>query len=77
MLCLRKCGQGYINGQNLTIDCHEFGPNIELSSKIAVDLVKAHVDVIIAWGDVALRAAQQATLSRNDSNARGITIGPG
>ena len=61
MLCLRKCGQGYINGQNLTIDCHEFGPNIELSSKIAVDLVKANVDVIIAWGDVALRAVQQAT----------------
>jgi putative ABC transport system substrate-binding protein len=53
--------QGYINGQNLTIDCHEFGPNIELSSKIAVDLVKANVDVIIAWGDVALRAVQQAT----------------
>jgi putative ABC transport system substrate-binding protein len=61
LLCLRKCGQGYINGQNLTIDCHEFGPNIELSSKIAVDLVKANVDVIIAWGDVALRAVQQAT----------------
>ena len=61
MLCLRKCGQGYINGQNLTIDCHEFGPNIELSSEIAVDLVKANVDVIIAWGDVALRAVQQAT----------------
>ena len=32
-----------------------------MSSKIAVDLVKANVDVIIAWGDVALRAVQQAT----------------
>ena len=53
--------QGYIVGQNLTVDCHDFGPNIESSSKIAVDLVKANVDVIIAWGDVALRAAQQAT----------------
>ena len=25
------------------------------------DLVKAKVDVIVAWGDVAIRAAQQAT----------------
>jgi putative ABC transport system substrate-binding protein len=52
--------QGYVSGQNLTIDCHEFGSDVELSSKFAVDLVKANVDVIIAWGDVALRAAQQA-----------------
>jgi putative ABC transport system substrate-binding protein len=53
--------QGYIVGQNLTVDCYEFGPNIELSSEHARKLVNAKVDVIIAWGDVALRAAQQAT----------------
>jgi ABC-type uncharacterized transport system substrate-binding protein len=53
--------RGYINGQNLTADCHEFGPDIKLSSKYAVELVKAKVDVIIAYGDVAVRAAQQAT----------------
>jgi len=53
--------QGYIVGQNLTVDCYEFGPNTELSSEHARKLVNAKVDVIIAWGDVALRAAQQAT----------------
>ena len=52
---------GFINGQNLTIDCHMFGPNLELSSEYAGELVKAKVDVIIAYGDVAIRAAQQAT----------------
>jgi hypothetical protein len=53
--------RGFINGQNLTIDCHEFGPNVELSSEYAGELVKAKVDVIIAWGDVAIRASQRAT----------------
>jgi putative tryptophan/tyrosine transport system substrate-binding protein len=53
--------RGFINGQNLTIDCHTFGPNLELSSEYAGELVKAKVDVIIAYGDVAIRAAQQAT----------------
>jgi putative tryptophan/tyrosine transport system substrate-binding protein len=53
--------RGFINGQNLTIDCHEFGPNIELSSEYAGELVKAKVDVIMPYGDVAIRAAQQAT----------------
>jgi putative tryptophan/tyrosine transport system substrate-binding protein len=53
--------RGFINGQNLTIDCHEFGPNIELSSEYAGELVKAKVDVIMPYGDVAIRAARQAT----------------
>jgi putative tryptophan/tyrosine transport system substrate-binding protein len=53
--------RGIINGQNLTIDCREFGPNVELSSEYAGELVKAKVDVIIAWGDVAIRASQRAT----------------
>jgi putative tryptophan/tyrosine transport system substrate-binding protein len=52
---------GFINGQNLTINCHEFGANNELSSEYAGDLVRAKVDVIVAWGDVAIRAAQHAT----------------
>jgi putative ABC transport system substrate-binding protein len=52
---------GFINGQNLTINCHEFGANNELSSQYAGDLVRAKVDVIVAWGDVAIRAAQHAT----------------
>jgi putative ABC transport system substrate-binding protein len=53
--------KGYIVGQNLTVDCYEFGPNIELSAEHARKLVNSKVDVIIAWGDVAIRAAQQAT----------------
>jgi putative tryptophan/tyrosine transport system substrate-binding protein len=52
---------GFINGQNLTTDCYTFGPNLVLSSEYAGELVKAKVDVIIAYGDVATLAAQQAT----------------
>jgi putative ABC transport system substrate-binding protein len=52
--------RGFINGQNLAIDCHEFGPNINLT-EYAGELVKAKVDVIIAYGDIGIRAAQQAT----------------
>jgi len=33
----------------------------ELSSEYGGDLVRAKVDVIVAWGDVAIRAAQHAT----------------
>jgi putative tryptophan/tyrosine transport system substrate-binding protein len=53
--------RGFINGQNLTNVCREFGSNIELASEYAGELVKAKVDVIVAYGDVAVRAAQQAT----------------
>jgi putative tryptophan/tyrosine transport system substrate-binding protein len=51
----------FIRGQNLAVDCRDFGRNIELSSQYAAELVKAKVDVIIAYGDEAIRAAQQAT----------------
>ena len=52
---------GFVKGQNLTIACRDFGPNIDLSSQYAAELVKGPVDVIVAYGDVAVRAAQQAT----------------
>jgi putative tryptophan/tyrosine transport system substrate-binding protein len=52
---------GFIEGQNLTIDWHEYGQHVELVSKFAAELVKARVDVIAAGGDFGIRAAQQAT----------------
>jgi putative ABC transport system substrate-binding protein len=52
---------GFVKDKNLTIACRDFGPNINLSSQYATELVKDSVDVIVAYGDVAVRAAQQAT----------------
>src|SRR6516225_2974942 len=52
---------GFIEGQNLTIDWLQYGPRIDLVSKFAAELVKANVDIIYATGDIAIRAAQQAT----------------
>jgi putative ABC transport system substrate-binding protein len=52
---------GFIDGQNLTIEWHFYGPRIDLISELAAEFVKAHVDVIYVGGDVAIRAAQHAT----------------
>jgi putative tryptophan/tyrosine transport system substrate-binding protein len=52
---------GFSEGQNLTIDWLQYGPRIDLVSEFAAELVKANVDVIYATGDIAIRAAQQAT----------------
>jgi len=52
---------GFVKDQNLTIACRDFGPNIDLSSQYAAELVKGPIDVIVAYGDVAVHAAQQAT----------------
>jgi putative ABC transport system substrate-binding protein len=53
--------QGFIEGQNLTVDWRECGQQIDLISGFAEDLVKGHVDVIYAAGNPAIRSAQQAT----------------
>jgi len=53
---------GFIEGQNLTIDPRGFGLRSEQFPEVAVELVKAQVDVILAdSGDASIRAAQQAT----------------
>ena len=52
---------GFVKDQNLTIDCRDFGRNADLSSQYAADLVKDRVDAIVTYGEVATRAAQQAT----------------
>ena len=52
---------GFIEGQNLTVEYHAFGIHFDLLSRYATELVKARVDVIVAAGDDAVRAVQQAT----------------
>jgi putative ABC transport system substrate-binding protein len=52
---------GFIEGQNLTIDWYQYAPRVDLIPEFAAELVKAKVDVIVATGDAAIRAAQQAT----------------
>ncbi len=52
---------GFIDGQNLLVDEQGFGLNVAQLSEHAAAVVKANVDVIIAPGDPAVRAAQQAT----------------
>jgi putative tryptophan/tyrosine transport system substrate-binding protein len=53
--------RGFIEGRNLTIDWRGYGVRTEQFPDIAVELVKAKADVIFCAGDVAIRAAQQAT----------------
>jgi putative tryptophan/tyrosine transport system substrate-binding protein len=52
---------GFIEGQNLTIDWHQYIPRVDLLPEFAAELVKANVDVIVVTGDAAIRAALQAT----------------
>jgi putative ABC transport system substrate-binding protein len=52
---------GFNEGQNLTIDFRSYGRQIELLSKYADELFTIRADVILAAGDLAIRAAQQAS----------------
>jgi ABC-type uncharacterized transport system substrate-binding protein len=52
---------GFIEGQNLHLDWRGYGLRPEQFPELAVQMVKAKVDVIFCAGDVAIRAAQQAT----------------
>ena len=42
-------------------DWRSYGPRVDLIPEFVAELVKAHVDVIYAAGDIAIRAAQRAT----------------
>jgi putative ABC transport system substrate-binding protein len=53
--------RGFIEGQNLIIDYRAYAARVDLASQYALELVQVQVDVILAAGDVAIRAAQQAT----------------
>jgi putative ABC transport system substrate-binding protein len=52
---------GFIEGQNLTVDGRGFGLHTDQFSEMAIEMVKAGVDVILCAGDAATRATQQAT----------------
>ena len=52
---------GFIEGQNLVVDERGYGLHVERLADHAAEIVKAQVDVILATGDSAIRAAQQAT----------------
>jgi putative tryptophan/tyrosine transport system substrate-binding protein len=52
---------GFIAGQNLSVDEHGYGLGPDQLAEHASELVKAQVDVILAGGDTAIRAAQHAT----------------
>ena len=54
---------GFVEGQNLTVDWHTFALHVDRVSDFAAELVKTDVDVILASGDLATRAAQRATQS--------------
>ena len=54
---------GFIEGGNLMIDAAGFGLPPERMEVHAADLMNGPVDVILAAGDVAVRAAQRATTS--------------
>jgi len=53
--------RGFVEGQNLTVDPRGYGLRAGQFSEVAVELVDARVDVILAGGNPAIRAAQQAT----------------
>src|SRR5262245_54770497 len=53
--------QGFIVGQNLTVEWLAYGAGTSLIPKFMAELVKSKVDVIYAAGDAGIRAAQQAT----------------
>jgi putative tryptophan/tyrosine transport system substrate-binding protein len=53
--------QGFIVGQNLTVEWRSYGARVDLIPEFAAELVKSKVDVIFASGDAGIRAAQQAT----------------
>jgi putative ABC transport system substrate-binding protein len=52
---------GFVEGQNLTIDGRGYGLRGEQFDEHAAELAEAQVDVILAGGDAAVRAAQRAT----------------
>ena len=52
---------GFIEGQNLVVDERGYGLHVEQLADHAAEIVKAQVDVILATGDLPIRAAQQAT----------------
>jgi putative ABC transport system substrate-binding protein len=53
--------RGYVEGQNLSIDVRWPPGPFEQNSSVVAELVRANVDVIVAWSTPALMAAGRAT----------------
>src|SRR5215831_3918708 len=54
---------GFIEGRNLVVDAAGYGLPPERMEAHAADLMSGPVDVILAAGEAAVRAAQRATIS--------------
>src|SRR5262245_49042648 len=52
---------GWVEGQNVSIEYRWADGNLERLPALALDLLKAPLDVIVVAGGPAVRAAQQAT----------------
>src|SRR5215469_18061961 len=52
---------GFVEGQNLIVDARGFAARSEQFSELALALVGSNVDAFVCGGDLAIRAAQQAT----------------
>ena len=52
---------GYVEGQNLVIEARYAEGKVERLPDLATELVRLHIQVILAVGIAAVRAAQQAT----------------
>jgi putative ABC transport system substrate-binding protein len=54
---------GYVEGRNVTYEFRHYGDDVESIPSLIDDLLRAKVDVIVAGGSPAVRAAQAATRS--------------
>jgi putative ABC transport system substrate-binding protein len=52
---------GYVEGRNITYEFRYYGDDVESIPSLINDLLRAKVDVIVAGGAPAIRAAQTAT----------------
>ena len=52
---------GYVEGRNVAYEFRHYGDNVTTAQSIMNDLVRLKVDVIVAGGGAAIRAAQSAT----------------
>src|SRR5262245_51056945 len=54
---------GYVEGRNIAYEFRHFGEDVESIPSLISDLLSAKVDIIVAGGVTAIRAAQTATQS--------------
>jgi putative ABC transport system substrate-binding protein len=54
---------GYVEGRNIAYEFRHFGADVESIPSLISDLLRAKVDIIVAGGVTAIRAAQTATQS--------------